>query len=169
MLSFRSVAGLQKHSEFPWGPRFSGEATEDHNGILIRHRVHGVIESGVPPNGNGYGNGSARDPVQTSDAAHSPTGQHLMVRLARVPFAFLDDERALVDASIALVEDVGMHLLSVSGHRLLPQGVTVVTGLAESHLTIHTWPEKGVALLDMFTCGETDVLEALPHVVRASR
>lgn len=155
----------QKHSEFPWGPRQSGESTEEYKGTLIRHRVHDVLESGVPSNGKSNGDGSAPDPVMTSNESHSPTGQHLMVRLAGVPFAFLDDEQALVDASIALVEDMGMHLLSVSGHRLLPQGVTVVTGLAESHLTIHTWPEKGVALMDVFTCGATDVLEALPHLI----
>ena len=47
----------------------------------------------------------------------------------------------------------GMHLLSVSSHKLEPQGVTVVAGIAESHLTIHTWPEVGAAMLDVFTCG----------------
>ena len=34
------------------------------------------------------------------------------------------------------------------------QGVTAIALLAESHISIHTWPEKGMAVCDVFTCGE---------------
>jgi S-adenosylmethionine decarboxylase len=36
-----------------------------------------------------------------------------------------------------------------------PSGITVVAVLAESHLSIHTYPEAGYAAVDIFTCGES--------------
>tara|TARA_B100001778_G_scaffold107102_1_gene87679 strand:+ start:980 stop:1315 length:336 start_codon:yes stop_codon:yes gene_type:complete len=46
-------------------------------------------------------------------------------------------------------------LLNLAVHKFDPQGVTCVAMLAESHISIHTWPEKGMAVCDVFTCGET--------------
>jgi len=42
----------------------------------------------------------------------------------------------------------------LNSHKFEPQGVTVVAMLAESHISIHTWPEKGMAVCDVFTCGD---------------
>lgn len=40
-------------------------------------------------------------------------------------------------------------------HHFNPYGVSGVIVIAESHLTIHTWPEYGYAAVDIFTCGES--------------
>ena len=45
-------------------------------------------------------------------------------------------------------------VLKIETHKFEPQGVTGFALLAESHLSIHTWPEKGVAVCDIFTCGD---------------
>ena len=45
-------------------------------------------------------------------------------------------------------------LLDVSSHKFSPCGVTAISLLAESHISIHTWPENGLAVCDVFTCGE---------------
>ena len=45
-------------------------------------------------------------------------------------------------------------------HKFQPLGVTGLARLAESHISIHTWPEIGYAAVDVFTCGE-QVLEAI--------
>ena len=46
-----------------------------------------------------------------------------------------------------------------------PQGVSGVAVLAESHISIHTWPEKSYAALDIFVCGENaDPDLALNHI-----
>ena len=46
-------------------------------------------------------------------------------------------------------------LLNLATHKFEPQGVTGVAMLAESHISIHTWPEKGMAVCDVFTCGDS--------------
>ena len=45
-------------------------------------------------------------------------------------------------------------LLNLSVHKFEPQGFTGIAMLAESHISIHTWPEKGMAVCDIFTCGD---------------
>jgi S-adenosylmethionine decarboxylase len=50
----------------------------------------------------------------------------------------------------------GATWLNTVSHQFTPQGVTAVTLLAESHISIHTWPEKQMAVCDIFVCGECD-------------
>jgi S-adenosylmethionine decarboxylase len=84
----------------------------------------------------------------------SPLGVHFLLDVAGAPFATLDDavlvERVLVDA----VGSMGAKVLGIHIHRLNPQGVSGVVVISESHLTIHTWPERGEAAVDLFTCGD---------------
>ena len=47
------------------------------------------------------------------------------------------------------------------------QGVSGVTVLAESHISIHTWPERQYAAIDIFMCGDCDPRHALPVLERA--
>ena len=42
----------------------------------------------------------------------------------------------------------------MSSHKFSPCGVTAIALLAESHISIHTWPENGIAVCDVFTCGD---------------
>ena len=63
-------------------------------------------------------------------------------------------ETALRDAAMA----AGAQLLDIRIHQFAPQGVTGVALLAESHITVHTWPEKGFAAFDAFMCGDADPL-----------
>jgi S-adenosylmethionine decarboxylase proenzyme len=58
-------------------------------------------------------------------------------------------ERALQHA----VDAGGATLIKTVVHQFSPHGVTAVAVLAESHLSIHTWPEMGYAAVDYFTCG----------------
>jgi S-adenosylmethionine decarboxylase len=48
----------------------------------------------------------------------------------------------------------GSTFLNTVSHQFEPQGVTAVTLLAESHISIHTWPENQMAVCDIFTCGD---------------
>ena len=42
-----------------------------------------------------------------------------------------------------------------SFHHFSPQGVTGILAIAESHISIHTWPEYGYAAADIFACGSS--------------
>ena len=79
----------------------------------------------------------------------------------------LDDpervERALLDCATAC----GATVLHAHVHRFSPQGVTGVAVLAESHISVHRWPEIGYAAFAVFMCGDTDPHAAIPVLARA--
>ncbi|GAA5093614.1 adenosylmethionine decarboxylase [Nocardia iowensis] len=56
----------------------------------------------------------------------------------------------------------GATVLDVFLHRFEPQGLTAVALLAESHISMHAWPERGYAAWDIFTCGSCDPYLAIP-------
>ena len=81
--------------------------------------------------------------------------RHILFTLRGCPFGLLDDEahiRNVLANAATLSEST---LLGIQSHKFQPQGVTAVALLAESHISIHTWPEKGMAVCDVFTCGDT--------------
>ena len=96
---------------------------------------------------------------------HAASGTHLLIDL--IDGTGLDDaervERALRDC----VEACGARLLQIHIHRFAPQGLTGVAVLAESHITVHTWPEIGYGAFDVFLCGAADPMQAVPVLERA--
>ena len=80
--------------------------------------------------------------------------KHILFDLIDCPCDLLDDERfvrnSLFHASILSNSEI----IKIDFHKFHPQGVTGYALLADSHLSIHTWPEKGVAKCDIFTCGD---------------
>lgn len=86
----------------------------------------------------------------------SPLGTHILLDLAGAPFATLDDPAVVESALVETVAAMGAHVLGVHLHRLAPQGISGVVVITESHLTIHTWPERGEAAVDLFTCGDPE-------------
>ena len=53
-------------------------------------------------------------------------------------------------------------LLHIHLHHFQPNGVSGVAVLAESHISIHTWPENGYAALDVFMCGKANPDACVP-------
>lgn len=76
---------------------------------------------------------------------------------------------ALTAIAAAAVRAGGGHVLETS-HVIFPNGaVTLVLILAESHLSVHTWPERDLIAIDLFSCGAIDgdaVAEALVRDLR---
>ena len=79
------------------------------------------------------------------------------------------DDLSLVDAALAeAAEAAGATVLNIDLHHFTPNnGISGVAVLAESHISIHTWPERGYAALDIFMCGRTDPHAAV-RVLRAA-
>ena len=47
-------------------------------------------------------------------------------------------------------------ILNISKYKFEPQGFTILALLAESHISFHTFPEKGIISFDFFTCGKVN-------------
>lgn len=65
------------------------------------------------------------------------------------------------------VDDCGATLMDMTTRKYSPQGVTAVAIIAESHISIHTWPEHNYAAIDIFTCRGLDPYRALPAIKAA--
>ena len=82
-------------------------------------------------------------------------GTHLIIDLVRAER--LDDLELIEHTHRRCVEVAGATLLHIHLHRFTPNGgVSGVAVLAESHISIHSWPEYGYAALDVFMCGHTN-------------
>ena len=81
-------------------------------------------------------------------------GTHLIVDL--VGARRLDDLEFIEKTLVECVEIAGATLLHIHLHHFTPNGgVSGVAVLAESHISIHSWPENGFAAVDIFMCGAT--------------
>lgn len=87
-------------------------------------------------------------------------GQHAIVDGYRADPAVLNDPDRLGALMEAAVVDAGATVLHRVAHRFEPHGVSVVLVLAESHASIHTYPEFGEYMLDVFTCGDVEAAHA---------
>ena len=79
---------------------------------------------------------------------------HLLFNLINSPSELLDDEEYIRHAIKDAAKTARATILNLAAHKFEPQGVTSVAMLAESHISIHTWPELGQAVCDVFTCGD---------------
>ena len=85
----------------------------------------------------------------------SYAGTHLIIDLVRAER--LDELDHIETTLRRCVEVAGATLLHIHLHHFTPNGgVSGVAVLAESHISIHTWPEYGYAALDVFMCGQTN-------------
>jgi S-adenosylmethionine decarboxylase len=83
------------------------------------------------------------------------------------PASPVTDVAQLTGLAVAAVRSGGGHVLEAS-HVLFPNGaVTLVLILAESHLSIHTWPEENLIAIDLFSCGSIDGQRVLDELVAA--
>ncbi len=82
----------------------------------------------------------------------------------------LDDVAGIEAALRHASEAAGATLLGVKLHSFAPSGgVTGVAMLAESHISIHTWPERAYAAIDVFMCGEAEPARAIDVLRQAFR
>jgi S-adenosylmethionine decarboxylase len=93
-------------------------------------------------------------------------GSHLLIDIWDA--SRLDDLEHVEETLREAVKEVGATLLRIDLHHFTENGgISGVAVLAESHMSIHTWPECGYAALDVFVCGDCDPYKAVPVLKRA--
>ena len=93
-------------------------------------------------------------------------GTHLLLDLWDA--SHLDDIDRIENAMRDCVEACGATLLHIHLHHFSPSGgVSGVAVLAESHISVHTWPERDYAAFDVFMCGDAEPENAIAVLKRA--
>lgn len=82
-------------------------------------------------------------------------GRHLLLELREADPRMLNDVEKIKKVLLKAAEEAGATIIDYTFRKFSPQGVSGVVVIAESHLSIHTWPEYGYAAVDIFTCGES--------------
>ena len=83
----------------------------------------------------------------------SYAGVHLLIDLYGA--SHLSDIAHIEKTMHKCIKASGATLLHIHLHPFEPDGVSGVAVLAESHISVHTWPENGFAAFDVFMCGDT--------------
>lgn len=98
-------------------------------------------------------------------------GSHLILDLWDAKH--LDDAEVIEMAFRRAIKEAGATLLHMHVHEFSENGgISGVAVLAESHISIHTWPERGYAAVDIFMCGAAEPHKAVPilkHAFKAGR
>lgn len=79
-------------------------------------------------------------------------GYHFILDLEGCEAGILNDKARLLALCEDLARLAGARVVQKGAHQFHPRGVTAYVIIAESHISIHTWPESGKAFLDIFTC-----------------
>jgi S-adenosylmethionine decarboxylase len=82
-------------------------------------------------------------------------GKHVIVEMYECRSEILDDLEGIREAMLDAAKIAGATIVGEIFHHFSPHGVSGAVVIAESHLSIHTWPEYRYAALDLFTCGES--------------
>lgn len=83
-------------------------------------------------------------------------GRHLLLEVYNVKYELLNDLNPLLEIVIKAVNRADMKILNTYSHKFTPQGLTIVVCLAESHVSLHSFPENNCVSIDCYTCGPSN-------------
>ncbi len=89
----------------------------------------------------------------SNDKELSHNNKHLLLELYKCDYEKLNDESFLRCSLNRAAKFAKATILNLISNKFEPQGVTAIALLAESHISIHTWPESNYSAVDIFTCG----------------
>ena len=98
-------------------------------------------------------------------------GFHILARFEECDSSIINNKEILLEILHKAAKYAKMTPIGDLSKKFTPQGATVVLGLEESHISIHTWPEHKTAVIDVYTCGTKiscekayeKLLELIPH------
>jgi S-adenosylmethionine decarboxylase len=86
-------------------------------------------------------------------------GKHIIAELYGVPKELILYEKSVREIVEEVVEKSGLTKVGSVYKQFSPHGVTGIVLVAESHVSLHTWPEYELVNLDIFTCGDAKAAE----------
>ena len=95
-------------------------------------------------------------------------GRHFILDLQGCPFELLDNEEELKQIMLKALKLAKGHIIKEPlFHHFAPHGVSGIILIAESHLSIHTWPEYEFASIDIYTCdAKMKLKKSLKYLVK---
>ena len=120
-------------------------------GIALEAPSTSQTEDTTTAPAEGFGADERKDHFVVKDGIRC-AGTHLIIDLHGAER--LDDIGYMEETLIECVEVAGATLLHIHLHRFEPTGVSGVAVLAESHISVHSWPENDYAAFDVFMCGD---------------
>lgn len=99
---------------------------------------------------------------------HKACGFHLLVTLKGCSSEILNDKSKLEELTRLAATATSATVLETSARQFEPQGVTAIAILAESHASLHTYPESNTVFWDCFTCGTECVPELSVAILTAA-
>lgn len=94
-------------------------------------------------------------------------GKHVLVELFHCDELRIDSVRVVEEIMLRAAELCQTTVIQHFFHKFSPYGISGVVLIAESHLTIHTWPEHAYAAVDLFLCGNHDWHGVVEHLKEA--
>jgi S-adenosylmethionine decarboxylase len=92
-------------------------------------------------------------------------GKHVILDIT-TDSVFLTNSASMCEIFKSVAINVGCTVLFERAHSFSDtNGYTAIIGLAESHISIHTWPEYNFAAVDVFMCGENDAIKAADQII----
>ena len=105
--------------------------------------------------------------VKLEDKKIKNKGVHYLLDIEKIDFEILNNKKLINKICEKTIKIGQMQLLESKIHRFIPQGLTGIYLLSESHLSFHTWPEKGFISLDLYTCGSLDkAYESVQYLIK---
>jgi len=84
-----------------------------------------------------------------------PIGTHCLITIRNCDAELLKYKHVVENLLNVIAKECELNVVAVSSHQFSPIGVTSVYVLAESHMSIHTYPENNAAYMDIFCCSKT--------------
>jgi S-adenosylmethionine decarboxylase proenzyme len=95
-------------------------------------------------------------PTQTAvTVEHIAVGKHLLLTLSGCSAPILNDPNAMMELARKAAVATGATIMQIGVQQFSPQGLTAFAVLAESHASLHTYPESQKVFWDCFTCGNS--------------
>ncbi len=92
-------------------------------------------------------------------------GEHLLIDIICDNDDILYSLNKLEQFTNSIIHICKLNKLSRIKHEFVPYGITLVTLLQESHISIHTWPENKSVCIDIFSCKDSLNIETIKDII----